>query len=70
MAEQLTLNQLVGSSSLPRLTSIPNAKSPPGFSDRRVIFMSVSVGGGSNEGPNRRPVDADGVAPGSLMSNL
>ena len=28
MAEQLTLNQLVGSSSLPRLTSIPNTQEP------------------------------------------
>jgi hypothetical protein len=28
MAEQLTLNQLVGSSSLPRLTSTPSTKSP------------------------------------------
>ena len=28
MAEQLTLNQLVGSSSLPRLTSIPSTNEP------------------------------------------
>ena len=30
MAEQLTLNQLVGSSSLPRLTSILSTKRPSG----------------------------------------
>src|SRR5436190_21177755 len=38
MAEQLTLNQLVGSSSLPRLTSNPNTKEASGSLWRPLDF--------------------------------
>src|SRR5262245_6937915 len=41
MAEQLTLNQLVGSSSLPRLTTRIQRESPVRCTDRTGVFASV-----------------------------